>query len=68
MKTRLTKIAVAMLAIVMSVGVYSADNSIYIDQSGSNSTISITQDGYGNVVKGIASGLPLQLSTALITQ
>ena len=35
---------------------YTADNSIYIDQSGSNSTISITQDGYGNVVKGIASG------------
>lgn len=34
----------------------SADNSIYIDQSGSNSTIAITQDGYGNVVKGIASG------------
>jgi Curlin associated repeat len=33
-----------------------ADNSIYIDQSGSNSTIAITQDGYGNVVKGIASG------------
>jgi hypothetical protein len=56
MKTRLTKIAVAMLAVVMSVGVYAADNSIYIDQSGSNSTISITQDGYGNVVKGIASG------------
>ena len=35
---------------------YTADNSIYMDQSGSNSTISITQDGYGNVVKGIASG------------
>jgi hypothetical protein len=35
---------------------YTADNSIYIDQSGANSTISITQDGYGNVVKGIASG------------
>jgi len=35
---------------------YTADNSIYIDQSGSNSTISITQDGYGNVVKGINSG------------
>ena len=45
-----------MLAVVMSVGVYAADNSIYIDQSGSNSTISITQDGYGNVVKGINSG------------
>ena len=36
--------------------VWAADNSIYIDQSGSNSTISITQDGYGNVVKGINSG------------
>ena len=35
---------------------YTADNSIYIDQSGSNSTIAITQDGYGNVAKGIASG------------
>ena len=35
---------------------YTADNSIYMDQSGSNATISITQDGYGNVVKGIASG------------
>lgn len=30
-----------------------ADNSIYIDQSGDNSTISITQDGSGNKVKGI---------------
>lgn len=35
---------------------YTADNSIYIDQSGANATISITQDGYGNVVKGIANG------------
>ena len=42
-----------MLAVVMSLNVYSADNSIYIDQSGSGATISITQDGYGNVVRGI---------------
>ena len=56
MKTRLTKIAFGMLAVVMSLNVFAADNSIYIDQSGSNSTISITQDGYGNVVKGINSG------------
>jgi hypothetical protein len=56
MKTRLTKIAIAMLAVIMSAGAFAADNSIYIDQSGSNSTIAITQDGYGNVVKGIASG------------
>jgi len=30
-----------------------ADNSIYIDQSGDNSTITMTQDGSGNRVKGI---------------
>lgn len=30
-----------------------ADNSIYIDQTGSNSTIDITQTGTGNVVRGI---------------
>ena len=56
MKTRLTKIAIAMLAVVISAGAFAADNSIYIDQSGNNSTVSITQDGYGNVVKGINSG------------
>ena len=32
---------------------YAADNSIYIDQSGDNSTINMTQDGAGNKVKGI---------------
>lgn len=32
-----------------------ADNSIYIDQSGDNSTITMTQDGSGNKVKGILS-------------
>jgi hypothetical protein len=48
--TTLTLAAMPMLG-------YTADNSIYIDQSGSNSTISITQDGYGNVVKGIGSGI-----------
>ena len=30
-----------------------ADNSIYIDQSGDNSTITMVQDGSGNKVKGI---------------
>ena len=48
-------IAIAISTIMMG-SVWAADNSIYIDQSGSNSTISITQDGYGNVVKGINSG------------
>lgn len=32
---------------------WSADNSIYIDQAGDSSTISITQDGSGNRVRGI---------------
>ena len=32
---------------------YAADNSIYIDQTGDNSTITMTQDGSGNRVKGI---------------
>lgn len=32
---------------------FAADNSIYIDQSGDNSTIDITQTGTGNVVRGI---------------
>lgn len=32
---------------------YAADNSIYIDQAGDNSTITMTQDGSGNRVKGI---------------
>jgi hypothetical protein len=48
-------ITILTLAAIPMLG-YTADNSIYIDQSGANSTISITQDGYGNVVKGINSG------------
>ena len=32
---------------------WAADNSIYIDQTGDNSTITMTQDGSGNRVKGI---------------
>ena len=49
-------IAILMLSAMATSG-YAADNSIYIDQSGSNSTIAITQDGYGNTVKGINSGI-----------
>ena len=39
--------------LLISVNVFGADNSIYIDQSGDNSTIDITQTGAGNVVRGI---------------
>ena len=48
------KTLVSLLSLVMTIGnVYAADNSIYIDQAGDNSAISITQDGAGNVVRGI---------------
>lgn len=54
MKTRsLTKIALATMALVMSIGVGAVDNSIYIDQAGDNATINISQDGAGNRVRGI---------------
>ena len=44
----------AILALaVMSMSGYAADNSIYIDQSGDNSTITMTQDGAGNTVRGL---------------
>jgi len=28
-----------------------ADNSIYVDQAGDNSTITMTQDGAGNIIR-----------------
>ena len=37
----------------ISVTSWAVDNSIYIDQTGDNSTITMTQDGAGNKVKGI---------------
>lgn len=42
-----------MVAMIFSLSAYAADNSIYIDQSGDDSTIDITQTGAGNVVRGI---------------
>jgi hypothetical protein len=42
-----------MVAMIFSASAFAADNSIYIDQSGDNSTIDITQTGAGNVVRGI---------------
>lgn len=41
-----------MLALFAST-TFAADNSIYIDQSGNDSTIDVTQTGAGNVVRGI---------------
>jgi len=51
MKKFLNKIGLV-LAVWVSVA-SAADNSIYIDQSGSNSTVDVTQTGAGNVIRGI---------------
>lgn len=41
------------MILLLSFNTYAADNSIYIDQSGDNSTIDVTQTGAGNVIRGI---------------
>jgi len=50
----MNKITVWGLALLcLSTSVWAADNSIYIDQTGSDSNIDVTQTGTGNVVRGI---------------
>jgi hypothetical protein len=49
------KLLTILVLSAMSTLGYAADNSIYIDQAGDNSTITMTQDGAGNKVKGILS-------------
>ena len=53
MKYSLAKIITIVLALVLFSGANAGDNSIYINQSGSSSTVSVTQDGAGNTVEGI---------------
>jgi hypothetical protein len=50
-KNIITTIILALYAAGSSAG----DNKVYIDQAGDNSTITITQDGGGNTVKGIGA-------------
>jgi len=63
MKTRKTgvgKLSSKLLTMLLAAGIttsaFSADNSIYIDQSGDNAVITVIQDGASNVVKGIGPG------------
>ena len=55
-------LTVLMLSLLgTSTMVYGVDNSIYIDQSGDNAVVNITQDGAGNRVKGLdVNGQPGQ--------
>ena len=41
------------MILLLSFSAWAADNSIYVDQSGDNSTIDITQTGAGNIIRGI---------------
>jgi hypothetical protein len=50
-------LTILMLAAMPTLG-YAVDNSIFIDQSGSNAVVNITQDGAGNTVKGIVNNAP----------
>jgi hypothetical protein len=47
-------LTILMLAVMPTLG-YAVDNSIYIDQAGSNAVINITQDGGTNIVKGLTN-------------
>jgi hypothetical protein len=47
-------LTILMMAVMPTLG-YAVDNSIYIDQTGSNAVINITQDGAGNTVKALTS-------------
>jgi hypothetical protein len=46
---------IAMILIGFSAYSWGSDNSIYIDQSGDNATIAMTQDGASNVVRGVGA-------------
>ena len=47
------KTVIAFVIAMMYASTYAADNSIYIDQSGDNATITMTQDGSSNHVRGV---------------
>lgn len=49
---KLTAILITTGILLSGLG-FAADNSIYIDQSGDNTSVSVTQDGAGNIVRGV---------------
>jgi len=49
----LSRKLLTVMLLSVSVISWATDNSIYIDQAGDNSTITMTQDGAGNRIKGI---------------
>jgi hypothetical protein len=53
--SELSRKLLTVMLLSISATSWATDNSIYIDQAGDNSTITMTQDGAGNRVKGILS-------------
>ena len=47
------KTVIAFSIAMMCLSTHAADNSIYIDQTGDNATVTMTQSGAGNVVRGV---------------
>jgi hypothetical protein len=46
--------AILLSAVMLATGLtMAADNSIYVDQAGDNATVTVVQDGGGNVVRGL---------------
>ena len=60
------KLAVILFSLLGFVNSFAVDNSIYIDQTGSNSTVNINQDGAGNKVGGLGSGGPTDSNRAIL--
>ena len=59
--------ATLLVSAMMLTGSNAADNSIYIDQAGDNTNISVTQDGAGNAVEGVQSTGSSATTPAVIT-
>ena len=59
------KIIIAMLGFSMF-AVQAADNTVYIDQTGSNSNIVVNQDGAGNKVGGLGGAGPGDINRAIM--
>lgn len=52
----MNKIANFVMMMFMTTSLFAADNSIYINQAGDNSTVDILQDGSGNEVYDVGNG------------
>lgn len=50
---KFSKLMALVLGLLITVTAVAGDNSIYISQTGSNATVSVNQDGAGNILQGL---------------